>query len=591
LSRPLLLLLAAVILLRAPFLDQPVQGDDIYYLAGAQHAQIDPLHPTHTRYIFLGDLVDMRGHPHPPLNAWMLGALLFAFGDVNETAFHSAYVIFSLIAVGAMWALGIRFSPKPVWATLLFIAVPAFVINGNSFESDVPFLAFWLAAVALVVLDGPLWLAIAALAAAALTAFQAIFLTPILCVHAWLYRRNSPRAWMLAFVPPLVIGGWQFWEWSASGSLPAAVLGGHLTKYGFQAVRNKINNALALSVHAVWMIVPLVWIPVAARIRKERSRDILFLLAWAGVFFVGAVVVFFAGSARYLLPMAAPLALLASRAPVRWLAAGFAIQLCLSLGLATVNKQHWTAYRVFAEALEPQARGHRVWINGEWGLRFYLEELGGLAMRSGQAVRPGDIIVSSALGYPANFTTGGGTLTRLMEREIRPKVPLRIIALETRSAYSTVKNGFWPFDISTGPIDRVRAELVVEREPTLEYVPMNSAEAEQHLVSGVESLEEGRYRWMGGRAVLVVKSPPAARPVSASIFIPQQAAARTITLAVDNREVASKTVNGPGAYVIESAPVAPTAKTATLTITVDKTFNAPNDRRELGAVLSGAGFR
>jgi hypothetical protein len=591
LSRRLLLLLAAVILLRAPFLDQPVQGDDIYYLAGAQHAQIDPLHPTHTRYVFLGDLVDMRGHPHPPLNAWILGVLLFLFDDVNEVAFHTAYVVFSLIAVGAMWALARRFSPKPVWATLLFMAVPAFVINGNSFESDTPFLAFWMAGVALVVLDRPAWLAAAALAAAALTAFQAIFLTPILCVHAWLYRRNSPRAWLLAFVPPLVIGGWQLWEWTSSGSLPAAVLGGHLTKYGFQAIQNKINNALALSVHALWMIFPLVWIPAAARIGKERNRDILFLVAWTGLFFAGAIVVFFAGSARYLLPMAAPLALLASRAPVRWLAAGFAIQFCISIGLAIVNKQHWTAYREFAESLKPQADGHRVWINGEWGLRFYLEEIGGLAMRSGQAVRPGDIIVSSALGYPANFTTGGGTLTRLVEREIRPRIPLRIIALDTRSAYSTVKNGFWPFDISTGPIDLVRAGLLVERQPTLQYVPMNSPEAEQHLVSGVESLEEGRYRWMGSRAVLVVKSPPAARPVSASIFIPQQAAARTITLAVDNYEVASKSVNAPGAYVIESGPIMPAAKTATITITVDKTFHAPNDRRELGAVLSGAGFR
>ena len=42
---------------------------------------------------------------------------------------------------------------------------------------------------------------------------------------------------------------------------------------------------------------------------------------------------FFAGSARYLLPMAAPLALLASRLRPRWLAAGFGLQLALGLGL------------------------------------------------------------------------------------------------------------------------------------------------------------------------------------------------------------------------------------------------------------------
>ena len=74
--RQTILIVGLVILLRLPFLNQPIQGDDPYYLYGAEHAQIDPLHPLDTRYVFLGDMVDMRGHPHPPLNAWILGALL-----------------------------------------------------------------------------------------------------------------------------------------------------------------------------------------------------------------------------------------------------------------------------------------------------------------------------------------------------------------------------------------------------------------------------------------------------------------------------------------------------------------------------------
>ena len=45
-----------------------------------------------------------------------------------------------------------------------------------------------------------------------------------------------------------------------------------------------------------------------------------------------ALAIFFAGSARYLLPMAAPIALLASRQQARWLALGFALQLTLGLG-------------------------------------------------------------------------------------------------------------------------------------------------------------------------------------------------------------------------------------------------------------------
>jgi 4-amino-4-deoxy-L-arabinose transferase-like glycosyltransferase len=137
--------------LRLPFLNQAIQGDDVYYLYGAQHAQIDPLHPMHARYVFLGQMVDMRGHPHPPLNAWYLGLLLAVFKDVSEIPFHAAYILFSLIAALSALSLAQRFSPYPLTATLLFLATPAFVINGNSLKADLPFVAFFLLATALFV--------------------------------------------------------------------------------------------------------------------------------------------------------------------------------------------------------------------------------------------------------------------------------------------------------------------------------------------------------------------------------------------------------------------------------------------------------
>src|SRR5690242_11217161 len=129
--RGLLLALALVILIRLPFLNQAVQGDDNTYIAVGQHALIEPLHPTHTTMVFQGVEVDLRGHPHPPLDGWFLGGLLAIFGDVKEVPFHAAYLLFSLLATIAMWSLARRFSPEPLWATLLFIVVPVFVVNGN----------------------------------------------------------------------------------------------------------------------------------------------------------------------------------------------------------------------------------------------------------------------------------------------------------------------------------------------------------------------------------------------------------------------------------------------------------------------------
>jgi hypothetical protein len=580
----LLLVLAVVLLLRAPFLRQAIQGDDVYYLYGAEHAQIDPAHPIDVRYVFEGDMVDMEGHPHPPLNAWFLGLLLALFGDIREAPFHTAYILFSAVAAVSMWSLARRFSPHPLWATLLFLATPAFVVNGNTLESDIPFLAFWMAGVALFVANRYA-LAAAALALAAMAAYQAVFLTPILAIYTWLYARRSKSAWMVVLVPPVVVAGWQLYELISIGKLPLAVLAGYFRTYGTQSLAFKLRNAAALPVHFCWLVFPVLLPPAFLLSWKRRDPDTLFLTAWIAIFFAAGIGIFFAGSARYLLPIAAPVALLVSRLNTRWLAAGLAAQMILSMALATVNYQHADAYRAFAASLQPQLAGKRVWINGEWGLRYYLDTDGGIPLLREQSLRPGDVVVTSELGYPVHFSAGGGTLTPIAQREVRATLPLRLIALHTRSAYSTVDRGYLPFDISTGPIDRVRAEMVVEREPKLTYLLMKSPEAEQQLVSGVY-----QDQWMAGRAVILLKSPAATTPLQVKFFIPQPAPARRITLLIDGQQVAEKTYDAPGLYTLETPPIRPAKPTATLTIVVDKTFSVPADRRELGVVLIAAGF-
>src|SRR5581483_3601708 len=334
-------LFALVLLIRIPFLNQAVQGDDVYYLAGAEHAQIDPLHPNHLQYIFLGDAVDMRGYPHPPFNAWFLGTLLALTGDIGEIPYHAAYILFSLIAVASMWSLARRFSPHPVYATMLFLAVPVFVVNGNSLESDLPFLAWWMAGVALMAAGGT-WSAAPVLALAALSAYQAVFLTPVLAAYVWLFRRRDRAAWLVTFVPLLTLGAWQLFEHISSGVLPADVMSSNFRAYGLQELPRKLRSAAALAVHFCFLVFPALLPPAAVLAwRKRNDRETQFLAAWIAIFFAGAVAVFFAGSARYLLPLAAPVALLVSRLGPRWLTIGFAAQLSLGLGLAAANYMHW----------------------------------------------------------------------------------------------------------------------------------------------------------------------------------------------------------------------------------------------------------
>ena len=584
-ARPLLLILGLVLLLRLPFLNQAVQGDDPVYLAEASHAQIEPLHPDHVDYVFRGRTVDLRGLTHPPLDGWMLAGLLAIFGGVKEVPFHLAYLTFSLIAAASMWSLARRFSADPLWATLLFLAVPTFVVNGTSFETDVPFAAFWMAAIALFCADR-LGLSAAAMVLASLTAYQTVVLIPILAVYCWLYQRGSRRHWLTLLTPAVVFVAWQAFERVSTGALPAGVLSGYFTIY--QTLQAKLVNALALSVHFWFLVFPAL-APFAFLLawRKRREPRTQFLVAWIVIFFASALVIFFAGSARYLLPMAAPMAMLAAGLPRRWLAIGFALQMTLSLGLAIMNYQHWNAYRVYAASLDRVIENHRVWVDDEWGLRHYMEERGALPLTKAQRLRPDDIIVSSQLSHAvepaALLATAAPTL------EIRPAIPLRIIGLDSHSGYSSAAlDRLWPFGLSAGVIDRVRTSRVVERHPTLSYVDMKAPEAKDQIVSGIWPDDH----WMSASGVVIVKSPPAAMPLTVDFYIPPHAPARHVALLLDDREVCSTTVGAPGPGRLTCpTPILPAGPTAMVEIRVDKTFRVPPDERDLGIVLLGVGFK
>jgi hypothetical protein len=250
-----------------------------------------------------------------------------------------------------------------------------------------------------------------------------------------------------------------------------------------------------------------------------------------------------------------------------------------------VNYQHWNGYRQFARQLASETQSKRVWINGEWGLKYYFESDGGLPMLEGQALHPGEMVVSSSLGYPLRFTTGGGILVPTAERAITSAIPLRLVALKGRSAYSTTMFGLRPFDVSVAPMDQLRAEVMVERKPTLSDLPMNAPEAEQQIVSGVYQLEDGKWRWMGQTAVVLLK-PLAEDAVASVVFaIPEQAPARTVSVDVNGQRVASQTFAGPGRYVLSSGPLKVEGESATVTIGVDKTFSVPGDPRQLGVIL------
>ena len=188
--------------------------------------------------------------------------------------------------------------------------------------------------------------------------------------------------------------------------------------------------------------------------------------------------------------------------------------------------------------------------------------------------------MTSELGHNVEITA---PLSRLAGRDIVSALPLRLIGLNSHSGYSTVDEGYLPFGISTDPIDRVTARLVMERHATQEYLTIGAPGAAEQIVSGIFPND----RWMSQAGVVLLKSPAEPKKLRAEFYIPPNAKARQVTLLLDGREVAAHTYPGPGPYTLTSAePLQGT----TVEIRVDRTFTAPGDQRPLGIVLIGVGF-
>jgi hypothetical protein len=147
--------------------------------------------------------------------------------------------------------------------------------------------------------------------------------------------------------------------------------------------------------------------------------------------------------------------------------------------------------------------------------------------------------------------------------------------------------GLWPFGFSREPADRVRLYRIVERKPELSWLPMNAPQAESQIVGGIYSLENNQWRWMSGRASLLLKAPAGPSVLAVELYLPDTAPARTMRLELDGQTVLERILPGPGKHTIETAPLTGER----LTIAVDRDFTAPGDNRRLGCILTAAGFR
>ena len=636
--RDLLILFLVVLALRLPFLFQPVQGDDVYYLLIARNAQVDPLHPMQFGFRLQGETVWAAGHTRPPLTGWFLGGLLALVGQVNEPLFHLAYLLLSLVTVAAVYALARRFTAAPLAATLLFVATPAFLVNGTKLEADLPLVAFWTVGFACFVAGRFGWAA-AALAGAGLCAYQSVFAIPILAHRAWFHHRRRGAAWLALLAPAAALAAYQLFERLTVGTAPAMVLAGYFASYDLLALERKLRSALALLAHLGWVVSPLaaLWAwrrPVAlsgactgagvllaatlagyspaeralyafsaalglaalaqaARfVWRRRESDEAFLAAWALVFFAGALAAFYAGSARYLLPLAPALALLVARqvpSPRRLLLAA-ALHAPLGLTLAWSEYEVARQYRDFARELEPFAAGRRLWTNAEWGLRFYLGELGGEPLLEGQQIPAGAVVAESRLAAAVPYRSEG-MRRALLEADIGTGgAPVRTIGPGSHAGYSSSEFGVLPFGLGGGVVDRVAAYAVGLGEPTLSYISLEDPAADEHLLSGFYPSDGAAWRWSAPQAAALLRRPAGTTSFELDFHVPQDAPTERVRIEIDGQEVADEQVEAGGRQIRAPLEVAPAGE-ARVTIEAEPPYQPPGDDRELGVVVLGFGFR
>lgn len=216
---------AFALFMTAPFLGRPFDLDDVIFLKLAAARLNEPLLLELQDFAFFGVLNETFIDTHPPLiSAWL--ALMMKLGGASEIWLHFSFLGFPAIAAVSMYYLARRFCRAPVFAATILMATPGIAVMSHSVMSDLPGLAFWLAATALYVYGlerrslGLMALSGIAITLGVFSSYMVLGAIPLLFFYALLKRELS---WLA--VLPLLLAISSFisftvWHLAQTGSLP-----------------------------------------------------------------------------------------------------------------------------------------------------------------------------------------------------------------------------------------------------------------------------------------------------------------------------------------------------------------------------------
>lgn len=209
---PRWLLVIAVLAVLVPFLAKPFNMDDPLFIWAARQIHAHPGNPYGFAVNWYGTVTPMwEVTKNPPLACYYLATAAQFFGW-SELALHAAFLLPALAVILGTYRLASRFCGRPLWAALLTLLTPVFLVSSTTVMCDVLMLALWIWAVVFWVegIRGDNWLHLTGagllIALATLTKYYAVALVPLLAAYG-LVQRKSLGVWLLGLLIPVVVLG------------------------------------------------------------------------------------------------------------------------------------------------------------------------------------------------------------------------------------------------------------------------------------------------------------------------------------------------------------------------------------------------
>ncbi len=186
---------------------------------------------------------------------------------------------------------------------------------------------------------------------------------------------------------------------------------------------------------------------------------VLFLWFWG--ILLACSLVFYSGSVRYAVLALPPFLLLfqfavetgRGRMGARVaLLVSLVLTVSYSLLVATADHRFAESYREECTRLvrEFESQNRRIWYTGEWGFRFYMDQLGARALtQTGTDPEAGDIIVKPYIALPWITLYDSEEFVLLLEqRHLEAGSPLRILDFHSSAGFYSTAWGILPISFT-----------------------------------------------------------------------------------------------------------------------------------------------